>query len=87
MTSGRKGKSQSVIKMESLSVRDTEYNSEMFEEKKIPNHLVAMRITFLRSRDHEQHGLGAEDHSVMPQLEYSVSVCIPNSSFCGPSFH
>lgn len=70
--------SQSVIKMESLSVRDTEYNSEMFLKKK-SNHLFAMRSTFLHSRDHEQHGLGAEDHGVMPQLEYSVSVCIPSS--------
>lgn len=42
-----------------------------------------MRSTFLRSQDHEQHGLWAEDHSAMPQLEYSVPVCIPNSSFCG----
>ncbi len=32
LTSGRKGVSQSVIKMESLSVRDTEYNSEMFQK-------------------------------------------------------
>lgn len=69
--------SQSVIKMESLSVRDTEYNSEMFQKN--PNHSVAMRSTFLRSRDHEQHGLRAADHSVTPQLENSVSVCIPTS--------
>ncbi len=42
-----------------------------------------MRSTFLRGRDHEQHGLRATDHSVMPQLETSASVCIPSSQFCG----
>lgn len=73
--------------MESLSVRDTEYNSEMLKrkKKKASNHLVAMRSTFLRSRDHEHQGLEATDHSEMSQLEYCVSVCIPNSKFCGLS--
>lgn len=42
-----------------------------------------MRSTFLRSRDHEHQGLEATDHSEMFQLEYSVSVCIPKSKFCG----
>lgn len=32
LTSGRKGMIRAVIKMESLSVRDTEYNSEMFQK-------------------------------------------------------
>lgn len=63
--------SQNVIIMESLSVRDTEYNSETFKEK--TNHLLAIRSTFLHSRDYKQHRLGAQDHSVMPQLEYSAT--------------